>query len=585
MPLLWLTVILLPLVLTPLLIGVGGVIAPRVGSQEAEWKAGRREAAWQSAGLWLTLAPWPALLAGMLWPDTLILSALWPGAEWGLTGTLNRSLLLFTAALWSLAGLYGGQQLQGDARPGPFVGLWLLALAGNLLLIIAADAISFYVGFTVMSLSAYGLVIYPRTPAARRAGRLYLQLAVLGEMLLYGGLMLRLYETGGSSDFSEWREIAIQPLTAALLLIGFGIKAGFWPLHLWLPQAHPVAPAAASAILSGAMLKAGILGLWQFMPIRSELLAAWSPWLLTVGFIGAFYAALIGLPAAKAKTALAFSSVSQMGYLLAILALAWRFPDERAAWGSLLGLYAVHHGLAKGSLFLGAGLSAAGQLPRWLWWCLWLPALSLAGLPLTAGAAAKVELKSLMGATTWEASITLLSIGSVCTALIALRALVLMQPLPSTSSNTAFKNKSLQSSAFTACLLLPALLLALASVVLPWSWPPLREAHWYSLSLENLISLAWPLGAALIVVWIWQRSVGRVPSLLQRLPSPGPVLSLQLHRLLRGGLRSARRSASAVRLKHWRFWERRWNRLWQQEPVMLTAWLSGVLLCVSWLWL
>src|SRR5690606_6679290 len=118
---------------------------------------------------------------------------------------------------------------------------------------------SFYVGFTLMSLSAYGLVVHLRGPAPRQAGRLYLQLAVLGEMLLYAGILLRIHEAGGALKLSDWHSAPTSPLTATLLLVGFGIKAGFWPLHVWLPLAHPAAPAAASAVLSGAMLKAGIL--------------------------------------------------------------------------------------------------------------------------------------------------------------------------------------------------------------------------------------------------------------------------------------------------------------------------------------
>ena len=557
MPLLWLIVILLPLALAPWLTLAGHL------SGQAHWKRMR---------LYLTVAPWPALLAGILWPDALPATALWPGAEWGDTGSLGRTLLLFTATLWSLAGLYAGQRLQSEPRPGPFCGFWLLALTGNLLLIIAADAISFYIGFTLMSLAAYGLVIQPRTPSARRAGRLYLQLAVLGEMLLYGGLMLRLHETGGASAFNDWHNIAVQPLTAALLLVGFGLKAGFWPLHLWLPQAHPVAPPAASAVLSGAMLKAGFLGLWQFLPVQSDVLSAWSPWLLAAGFTGAFYAALVGLLTTKAKTALAFSSVSQMGYLLIIVALAWRFPEERAAWATLLGLYAVHHGLAKGSLFLGAGLAAAGSLSRGLWLVLWLPALALAGLPLTSGAAAKVELKSLLGETSWEAGIALLSVGSLCTALVVMRALYLMRPAPHGTPTAATQT-------------LPVFLLALASVVLPWSWPPLREAHWYSFSLENLFALIWPLGLAAVIAWSWQRTLGRVPTALQQLPSPGPILSLRLHRWLRGGLGASLTASTAGRQRRWRHWERRWNRFWQQEPVLLSAWINGLLLLLGWLWL
>ncbi len=360
----------------------------------------------------LVLAPMPALLLSLFPAAPLVLDplwpGLWPGAQWGLTDALGRALLGFSALLWSLAGAYVIGSQSRDPRIRRFALFWLLALTGNLLLIVALDSISFYVGFSLMSLSAYGLVAHARGPEPRQAGRIYLQLAVLGEMLLYAGLILRLDEAGGALSFSAWEDTPIRPLTATLLLIGLGLKAGFWPLHLWLPQAHPAAPPAASAVLSGAMLKAGLLGLWRFFPEGDAQLMIWAQALLALGFFSAFYGALVGLIQAKAKVVLAYSSISQMGYLLAIVALSWHQPEQIGAWGALLGLYAAHHGLAKGALFLGAGLSAKGLLRRWHWWLLWLPALALAGLPLSSGGAVKIQLKTLMESTDFSAWLLLL---------------------------------------------------------------------------------------------------------------------------------------------------------------------------------
>ena len=109
---------------------------------------------------------------------------------------------------------------------------WQLAVAGNLLLIIATDALSFYLGFSAMSLSAYGLIVHRGGPGPRRAGRLYLQLAICGEMLLLAGLLLRTQAADQALDFASWQAQPIDHLTLALLLLGLGLKAGFWPLRL-----------------------------------------------------------------------------------------------------------------------------------------------------------------------------------------------------------------------------------------------------------------------------------------------------------------------------------------------------------------
>ncbi|HEV8078482.1 MAG TPA: proton-conducting transporter membrane subunit, partial [Marinobacter sp.] len=212
----------------------------------------------------VALAPLPAILVACIPPPALALGWLWLPSLWGAEDWVSRILLGFTALLWLLAGLYAAADRHLRSRG--FWLFWLLALTGNLLLIIAVDSASFYVGFTLMSLSAYGLIIHNASPEARQAGRLYIQLAIIGEMLLFAGLMLRIHEAGGELLFIQWREVPTGLLTSILILVGLGLKAGFWPLHIWLPYAHPAAPAAASAVLSGAMIKAGILGLWRFLP-------------------------------------------------------------------------------------------------------------------------------------------------------------------------------------------------------------------------------------------------------------------------------------------------------------------------------
>ena len=318
---------------------------------------------------------------------------------------LNRVFLAFTALLWLGAGWHARGYLVGDPHADGFRLLWFATMSGNFGLILAQDVASFYAAFALMTFAAYGLVIHSRTAEAIRAGRIYLIMAILGEGLILSGLLFAAIGVGtpltvlmselpGAIAVSSRRDLII-----ACLFAGFGIKAGLPLLHLWLPLAHPVAPVPASAVLSGAMIKAGLLGWLTTLPLGLVSLPGWSLTVMLTGFIGAFGAALIGVNQRTPKTVLAYSSVSQMGLMTVGVGAALQVPEAWPVLASAIALYALHHGLAKGALFLGVGIAghAGGRLsgPQapWLWFALALPGLSLAG-PMISGMAAKTSLKA-----------------------------------------------------------------------------------------------------------------------------------------------------------------------------------------------
>ena len=521
---------------------------------------------------WLWLACVPALLVALQPPAALELPWLWEGVRWGGSDSLTRAWLGFSALLWGCAAVFANSSLTRDPRRLRFWAFWQLALAGNLLLIIATDALSFYLGFSAMSLSAYGLIVHRGGPGPRRAGRLYLQLAICGEMLLLAGLLLRTHSTGQAFDFVTWQAQPIDNLTLALLLLGLGLKAGFWPLHVWLPLAHPEAPAPASAVLSGAMLKAGILGIWRCVPEADPTLAAWSTPLLAAGIFGALYAAALGLCAAKSKAVLAYSSVSQMGWMLMILALAWSLEQPSAGILAVLLLFGVHHGLAKGALFLAAGMVHEGRLPRLAWALLLLPALAIMGAPLSSGAAVKYLLKDAWHDSAFAAWAPWLTLASFATALLLLRALWLMwrdqQHAPA------------QRPPFGQWL--PWAVLSTASLLLPWAWPALREPLLDGLYPGGLWAALWPLLAALTLTGWALRRAWQVPSRLARLPNPALWASLYVTRVLR----QPPLPVPAIHLERnrWRQRERSWNRQWERGALTLSAWLLVLLLWLGWLW-
>ncbi|MCJ0974868.1 sodium:proton antiporter [Pseudomonas sp. PS1] len=519
---------------------------------------------------WLWLGSVPALVAAA-WPvPVLELSMLWDGVRWGADDDLSRAWLGFTALLWGCAGVFASSSQRGDVRYRRFWTFWQLALAGNLLLIIATDALSFYLGFSAMSLSAYGLIVHLGGPAPRRAGRLYLQLAILGEMALLAGLMLRTHSADGAFAFATWQDVPIDGLTLVLLLVGLGLKAGFWPLHVWLPLAHPAAPAPASAVLSGAMLKAGMLGIWRCLPEADPLLAAWAEPLLLMGLFGAIYPALLGLGSRKAKAALAYSSVSQMGYLVILLALLWRHPDQTATLTLVLMLYGVHHGFAKGALFLAAGLTHAGRLSRIGWVWLALPALALAGLPLTTGGAVKTALKDAWSAGAFAGWQGWLSVASLTTSLLLLRALWLMRR----------EAEDAPDQRLPWAQVLPWALLGGLSLILPWAWRALREPLLHGLYPGGIWAATWPLLLAFVAAAVALRV--RVPVTFGARPNPALRLSLTLKRVVqRPPLQVPDTRADTHR---WRRRERRWNRFWSTGALAVSAWLLAALLWLGWLW-
>lgn len=347
----------------------------------------------------MPLLPLPALLLALLStvPWTLELPWLMLGSTWMLD-ELRRSFLLLTALLWSTAGLYAIGYL-GAEHLRRFCVFWGLTLAGNLGLVLAGDIVSFYTFFTLMTFAGYGLVVHDGGGRARFAGRVYLVMALFGEMALLAGFLLaaRAMDSLLLTDLAAGIAASDRGgLITALFIAGFGVKAGLPLLHFWLPLAHPVAPTPASAVLSGAMIKAGLLGWLLTLPIGEPGWAAWGQFLMVMGLIGSLGSALLGVLQRDPKTVLAWSSISQMGLMTVLAGAALAAPAQAAALLPVIALFALHHGLAKGCLFLAVGLvlPASRALRVLLWLLIAVPGLSLLGLPFTSGELAKGALKS-----------------------------------------------------------------------------------------------------------------------------------------------------------------------------------------------
>jgi hydrogenase-4 component B len=274
------------------------------------------------------------------------------------------SLLATALSIYSFGyarGFYGRKNI---GVLGAFFNALLLATT---MVFTASNAFFFLMAWEVMALTAYCLVSYEHEKAeARNAGVLYFIMSHAGTGCLILGFLL-LFQASGDYGFDGFRAVgsAMSPgrrdAAFLLFLFGFGIKAGIVPLHIWLPEAHPVAPSNVSALLSGVLIKTGIYGLTR---VLFDFLGTppnwWGVTVLTIGTISAVLGVLYALMEHDLKRLLAYHSIENIGIILMGLGAALMFLHTHhpvlAALALIAGLYhTINHAVFKALLFLGAG--------------------------------------------------------------------------------------------------------------------------------------------------------------------------------------------------------------------------------------
>jgi formate hydrogenlyase subunit 3/multisubunit Na+/H+ antiporter MnhD subunit len=448
------------------------------------------------------------------------------GIELGLDH-LAAPFLFFTSMLWMVAGIYGYSYIEKSSGLQRFFGFFSASMAGNIGLVLARDMVSFYLFFALMTFSAYGLVVHSGSAPARRAGRIYIILAVIGESLVITAMLL-IVSAGGMTDFKGISHgVAISPfrdVIIGLVLAGFGIKAGILPLHVWLPLAHPVAPTPASAVLSGAMIKAGLLAWLRFLPLGEGSFPEWGVLCVAIGLAGALYAVAVGLPQDDPKTVLAYSSVSQMGILTIGLGVGLMEGEAWPVCLSAISVYSLHHGLTKGALFLGVGVADAAGHPqhhRLIVAGLILSSLGLAGAPLTSGFVAKSALKDITSLLpdSWSGlSGWLLPLTSTGTTLLMGRFLLLL----------GMRSRGGAGKKISVGLWLPWAALVVLAGMAVWLWSSFDKLvnPGRFISSANLSAALWPILTGGLIAWGVYSLSGRIRiDLPVRIP-PGDLLEL-----------------------------------------------------------
>lgn len=264
--------------------------------------------------------------------------------------------------MWLMTGLFSREYFINEEKRNRYYFFNLMTLGATMGVFLSADFYTTFLFFESVSLTSYVWVAQNEKKESLSAASTYLTVAVFGGLLLLMGLFI-LYESVGTLEMDKLASLCkIYPDkrkiygAGACMFFGFGAKAGVFPLHIWLPQAHPAAPAPASALLSGILTKTGIFGILaitHYMFLHDPI---WGIGVLAVGNITAVLGAVLAVCSIDLKRTLACSSMSQIGFILIGIGVQGILGKENAlaVYGTIL--HMVNHSFIKLVLFLVAGV-------------------------------------------------------------------------------------------------------------------------------------------------------------------------------------------------------------------------------------
>lgn len=317
---------------------------------------------------------------------------------------LGMFFAVIISIVWIAAGFFSFEYMKHEGHEKRYYGFYLCVFGVLIALCFAGNFVTFYLFYEMMTLLSLPMVLHNQSHEAIMAGLKYLLYSLVGAYLGLFGLYM-IYHYGTTLEFTPGG--VLDPalvaghegwlLTVAfLMIIGFGVKAGMFPMHAWLPTAHPVAPAPASAALSSIIVKAGVLAIIRVVYYLFGTQFLQGTWVQTVwmalALITVFMGSMLAFREKVLKKRLAYSTVSQLSYILFGLSVM----NETAMTGALL--HVTAHAFIKCVLFLVAGaiiyqtgitradqLKGIGkQMPLTIW-CYTIVSLGLIGIPPTGG--------------------------------------------------------------------------------------------------------------------------------------------------------------------------------------------------------
>lgn len=397
------SILILFAIFVPILWGLGILLAP-------EFKSRKNLLLTTGAGLMITAALSLAVILG----GEMQLQLFSLGKNMNIffkIDEVGRLFALVVTTIWVLAGFYAFEYMKHEKEEKRYFGFYLMVFGVLLALDFAGSLVTYYLFYEMMTLLSVPLVLHSRTKEAMIGGLKYLFYSLFGAyMALFGLYFLNIYATrlnfgaGGvlNMELVSGKE-SLLLVVAFLMILGFGVKAGIFPLHAWLPTAHPVAPAPASAVMSGIIVKMGVLGLVRVVYYifgADFLRGTWvqKTWLI-LALVTVFMGSMLAYREKLLKKRLAYSTVSQASYILFGLALL----RPEGLTGSLL--HVIFHAVIKSALFMCAGaiiyktgktrtdeLRGIGKEMPITIWCYTLASLALIGIPPASGFISKWHL-------------------------------------------------------------------------------------------------------------------------------------------------------------------------------------------------
>ena len=324
------------------------------------------------------------------------------------TDGLAKFFACLISAIWLIAAVFSMEYMKHEQKPERFFMFYTFSLAALMSLCFSENMMTLYLSYEFMTVLTVPLVIHTGTPEAVSAGLKYLGYSIFGAGLgLMGFFFLNTYcdttsfIAGGTLNMAliEGKE-NMMLIVFFLMILGFGCKAGMFPLHAWLPTAHPVAPSPASAVLSGIITKGGVIAIIRvtyYLFGADFLRGSWAQTaVLILSIITIFMGSMLAYKEKLLKRRLAYSTVSNVSYV--VFGLMLLCPAGFV--GALLQV--VFHAVAKNILFLCAGaiiykthktmvadLKGIGKEMPIVMWTFAFAALSLVGIPPTAGFVSK----------------------------------------------------------------------------------------------------------------------------------------------------------------------------------------------------
>lgn len=345
---------------------------------------------------------------------------------------IGRLFITIVSVVWVAAGVYSFVYMKHEGEETRYFGFYLVLYGVLVGLSFSGNLITMYLFYEIMTLVSFPLVLHNGTKEAIMAGLKYLFYSMCGA---YAGLfgIFFLYRYCDSLTFTPGGTLnmatasgkeGILLIAVFSMLIGFGAKAGMLPLHAWLPTAHPVAPSPASAVLSGIIVKAGVLAILRtiYYVVGPDFIrGTWVQYSwMTLTLITIFMGSMLAYREQILKKRLAYSTVSQVSYALFGLSLL----NSTAFSGALLQV--IGHAFVKCGLFLSAGvflyqygytrvnlLRGLGKRMPVMMWCYTCFSLALIGIPPTVGFISKWylaegALESQTGVFSWLGPVVLL---------------------------------------------------------------------------------------------------------------------------------------------------------------------------------